>query len=1202
FTLLSTLNNNESALHNFVSRSNSQSFLSLGNFLIQYFQKNSLKNKAFFTQGLHQFLDFARKTPVLQKIYLEQRTTDWFNLIHQILLLSNFHTGNLFYQRAEQYAHKPLFYLFRDGHLIKITWSQVKEYVENIVQSLLVLSEGNKELKVAILSENCLNMAYCDLACLTHGFVDILIPANLTASEINYILNHSEAHILFVSNVNQLQKIQINNHLNKTLKYIVLFNSEGAPLNDKILDFETFLNLSKKASNFTLSELREAINLHDLATIMYTSGTTELPKGIMFSHLNIVSKRFARALALPDWGSEDIFLCYLPLYHTFGRWFELMGCVFWGSIYVFAEKPAIDTLLANMQLVKPTVFISIPKKWMQIYEKVCATINIEHASHSEIKEILHRLTGGHLKWGLSAAGYLDPDIFKFFQKYGIELMSGFGMTEATGGITMTPPFHYRENSVGKALPGIEIKLDEDGEMLIRGPYVMMGYYKSSQSFSENGWLRTGDIFARSPDGYYEILDRKKEIYKNTKGETIAPQKIENMFRDFESVKSVFLVGDHREYNTLLIYPNYESNELNLKKLDQRHLREYFSSLIVSVNKFLAPYERIVDFKIIHRDFNSRYGELTPKGTFKRKVVEQNFKKEIQDLYDKKYASIKYGQLEIRIPNWYLRKHGFTAKDFTVERSFLINKITRRQCRIKYNHRTHTVTLGYFNYKLITPCLNLGDIIVSPVLWLGNQELIDFLGKEILFTSGYKSQENSPVGLARNRTRVPFDAQQWQAFQYQDLDTDLNLEILNQVALGLFAPDRSLVQSLLKFLENQLQQSKEWHQLIHALLLRTCYFSNRLAQRHALMILIRAQKRFSIKYIFRHFLDNSPLILDKKTIEALCDLQLEQEQLQEIFAFLDEYVHDVPNQHKRIHALFQFLAHYGIRHPLWFKSVRAQLVKYILASPTPQIKHLAQQNYEWLLKGFRAWLGNNQTVAIDPDSGLEYNWQDVIVFDENVKAKNKKRLSQALTHLPVIREALFIFTKGTLLNLQDIALKGVRISHLGTHHGKSVYRLAIQTRYLGTFDIAVNLNQSLSQEEINSEILWLIHLGSDEFQEPLVEDFGGYWPEFGLWTEEFIPGETVEKFLNRLNRYEDAEWVERMQLLWPYLVWSGVAAYIDFWNRTQKQLVIADPTPANVIVPSHDYQVGSRIVSISKRKPFENILKMISNFLHYFVYN
>ena len=283
-------------------------------------------------------------------------------------------------------------------------------------------------------------------------------------------------------------------------------------------------------------------DIKDISTVMYTSGTTDDPKGIVFTQENIISKRFARALALPSFCSNDIFLCFLPLYHTFGRYFELLGSIFWGATYAFAESPYFTSLLKDFQISKPSIFISVPKRWIQLMDHA-NSISLTDDNNEKNSNGISSITGGNLKFGLSAAGYLDPDVFHFFQDNNINLMSGYGMTESTGGITMTPPDDYQPDSVGRPLPGIDTKIAEDGELLIRGSYVSSYYFsKTNNSTLKNGWFHTGDIF-KEKNGHLYIIDRKKEIYKNTRGQTISPQKIENMFQDFESVKSVFLVGD-----------------------------------------------------------------------------------------------------------------------------------------------------------------------------------------------------------------------------------------------------------------------------------------------------------------------------------------------------------------------------------------------------------------------------------------------------------------------------------------------------------------------------------------------------------------------------------------------------------------------------------------------------------------------------------
>ncbi|MDP2364561.1 MAG: AMP-binding protein, partial [Ignavibacteria bacterium] len=553
---------------------------------------------------IHNHLNLFRNSTFLQKIYDERR---WDSLIHSLIVQSSYTFDVLFNQRVNQYKKKKLFRIIKDGKTIDYSWHKTSEIVSLYRSSINhILFEIESENKiVAFLLENSLDMVMLDFACLTSGTVNAMIPANSVSEHISFILNQTKAPILFADDEKQLAKIRSIKKEIPFLKTVIMLKGNAAE--DWVISFEEFKALA--SDHIIKSDID--IRPDSLATIMYTSGTTGEPKGIMFSHTNIVYKRFCRAMAIPGISDADRYLAFLPLYHTFGRWLEMTGAIFWGAEYCFMENPSVETMIENMRLVKPTIFISIPKKWIQLYEYITTRIDVEGDDDKKIKDAVANATGGKLKWGLSAAGFLPPDIFRFLQRYGIELMSGFGMTEATGGITMTPPFQYRENSLGKALPGIEIKLGEDGEILIRGPYVMQNYFdqKLEETFDADGWLATGDVMRMDKEGFIEIIDRKKEIYKNVKGETIAPQKIENLFRDFEFVKQVFLVGDHLPFNTVLIFPDLESETSPLKKMDDQQRQEYFSTVIVTVNNFLAPFERILDFRIITRAFDDANHEL-----------------------------------------------------------------------------------------------------------------------------------------------------------------------------------------------------------------------------------------------------------------------------------------------------------------------------------------------------------------------------------------------------------------------------------------------------------------------------------------------------------------------------------------------------------------------------------------------------------------
>ena len=247
----------------------------------------------------------------------------------------------------------------------------------------------------------------------------------------------------------------------------------------------------------------------------------------------------------------------------------------------------------------------------------------------------------------------------------------------------------------------------------------------------------------------------------------------------------------------------------------------------------------------------------------------------------------------------------------------------------------------------------------------------------------------------------------------------------------------------------------------------------------------------------------------------------------------------------------------------------------------------------LVNGFRFWIGPNQKLAINRKNNTEYTWNDVIVFDELVKPELRQMLVSALINTAVIRESIFLFYDHRLIELDDIQPDGVWITFLGKNHGKSVLRILVQTKDDEAFNFAININEEHEKRFMEEEIKWLVIMGSSIHGHKFVEEFGSYWPEYNLYTEEYIPGETLHQYLER-NRSEIEENLapDRWQMRWLHFIWSGAAAYINFWWRSDKKVRIGDPSPKNLIIPEHDYASGTRLISISNRENTTGISKLL----------
>jgi len=1132
-------------------------------------------------------LDLLRR-PALQTRLVASDLPGWTRRVLDLVERSHYTVGPLFRRRTAEYGARALFEIpFRTGNRT-LSWRQTGARVEVLARGLLAMDDGAGPGTVAILTENRIEGALSDLACLTAGLPNVMVPATATEADVGFMLGHCRARTVLVSGGEQLRKVQARREGLPDLAHVVVLDAgfaAGAGLSS--LD-----GLAARAEDVPAEELERralAARIGDHASVMYTSGTTGTPKGIRFSHRNIVSKRFMRALALPEIGEQDVFLCYLPLYHTFGRFLELMGCVFWGSVYCFLESPSIDAVVAGMRRFRPTVFISVPKKWMELQGAVGRLLPLETASDEEISGAVRHVTSGSLRWGLSAAGHLDAEVFRFFQRNGVELLSGFGMTEATGGITMTPPGGYRDDSLGCALPGIELRVASDGELLVRGPYVMEGYLEPSggdPGFDGEGWFHTGDLMEQEEDGFLRLVDRKKEIYKNIKGETIAPQRVENLFRDFESVSRVFLVGDHRDYNTALLWPNPSFSLVDFKALSPEELQAYFRSLVVSVNKFLAPYERIVDFAVVDRELDAERGELTSKGTPRRKAVERAFADRIALLYRR--AQLRVGEAELTFANWLFQALGLTAQDIEVGADGLLLPSTGRKLTVR--HLGDGLTqVGSAVYAHPPGPVPLGALLTTLRLWLGNEELVALVPLE---AGARERPGRGGEGIAWVRAVGPAPpaeaADRVRAALVQEAPGPLELHEAARVLAGEDMPAAldavGLLERVLAVEEGPLAEAAR------AVLGRLAGSGPDEVRRRAFQVLALHERESRFGATLRRFLRAPGLLLDRSTRALLVEQDLSDVRLE---AFLDEAREECTRAEQgegadvRAASLLAFLEEYGAAHPTRFRRLRAFFVRTLLSGCREAVHREAARALSGLTDGFRHWLGPTIRVAVDPDTGREYRWDDVVVFEDGIPPDHRRRILSAVKETAFLREACFLFF-GQTLRLSDVPPAGVWVRPLNARASTALYRLTVQTRLQGAFDLAAAVNLGLTRQEVADELHWLVLCGEPGDREPLVADVGGYWEGPDLWSEELLPGETLERALRRQERAEGAD---RLRLLWPFVSMRALTAYVDVWNRTGRRWEVADLGPANVIVPTHDYQTGARVVSLA-RVPHAGLAAML----------
>jgi long-chain acyl-CoA synthetase len=1118
----------------------------------------------------------------------------WLGLLLPIVERADYTFGELLRAREETDA-KTVALRVLGADACEITVADLARRTRAIARGLLALSEDGPDPKVAILSENRLEAALADLACLSNGIVNFPLPANATAEQVVTMLRHCRARVLLASDDEQLAKVLPSLSGLPDLRDVVVLSRSTAERNG-LLTLEQVVEQSATFDDAARAARAATVRIGDAATVMYTSGTTGRPKGIVFTQRNIVTKRLCRGFALRDVGEGDVFLAYLPLYHTFGRWLELVGSIWWGATYVFARSTAQPSLLEDFRRVKPTVFISVPKKWLELHE--AASWEAASEDPDEVAGHLRAITGGRMRTGLSAAGYLDPAVFRAFHRAGVELHSGYGMTEATGGVTMTPAGAYVDGSVGVPLPGIECRRAEDGELLIRGPYVSPGYHDPAEDErgpDAEGWLATGDLVAIDADGHFRITGRKKEIYKNRQGQTIAPQRVEGLFRGIEAVSQAFLVGDHREYNTLLVFPSPDAVEVHGKPPEA--VREIVSSLVASANRFLAPFERVVAFQILPRALDAEHGELTLKHTFRREAVERNWKDLIDPMYEQKHLSFGLDGRFLRVPNWVLREIGVLRHEVRLEGGVL-HAGPRTLAVGPDPAAPGAVRLGDLSYSADGAVLDLGALLGLPALWVGNEGVRRWLGDEAF--ASLASRRRKGGGDLRLDGRV------WPAPPPERIGPLLEAVDRTEVSFGsihaaaeLLRAERPEARRAIAHLHAGLAAAQSEHAaLCRALLRRAADAPDEDVRRRAFRALLPYEEPQETLATIALFLDRmDALALRDEDLADLGERALTDPQVQILLAHLASDGANAPpadaSARRRLVGAMRLLSATAIAHPLYFSPVRVPLAR-LSFHDDAEIAARAGEELDRLRRGFSNWIGPNLRLAIDPRTGAEYGWRDALAFDDAIPPPARAHLLQALEDTTVVRASVFLLGKGVLLSLADLPPRSAAVSLLGRDHGKSVYRLSLQTRAHEAFDVAVNVAEDMNFGELRQEVSWLLAAGAPP---PLVETFGGYFAEWGIFTEEFIPGATVEQQVARLVRQGETR---RLKLLWPFLAWSALERHVRFWDRTGRRHALRHPGPTAFIVPSHDYHTGARLVSISDRSPCGTLEELLDRFQAAFV--
>ncbi len=584
--------------------------------------------------------------------------------------------SQLFVNTIKTYSKPSLLAAKKGGVYVPMSSGEVWDRVKSIALGLRAMGLKSGD-KLILLSENCPDWIMTDIAVQCLGAVTVPIYPTLVADQISYIIRDSDARMVVCSNRDLWSKLAtIKSDLPNVGAFIV-FEPEGVggaiPLSDVIAKGK-----AAPGGDAEFEEAAASVRPGDLASIIYTSGTTGIPKGVMITHANFVSN-LKSLRSIVEFTDKDTILSFLPLSHVLERMCTY-AWIYVGATIAYAES--IETVAQNLIEARPTIMVSVPRLFDKIYAKVIDQVLAGSGLKKKIffwalrtgkkrgaamlgnepvsgflkfqyglaqKLVFSKIlakTGGRIRFFVSGGAPLSKDIAEFFFAAGLVVIEGYGLTETSPVVACNVVERPKFGTVGKPIPGVEVRIAPDGEILTRGPNLMKGYYKKDAETREaivDGWFHTGDIGHLDDEGYLVITDRKKDLIVTAGGKNVAPQPIENLLRSNPYIVNAVVVGGSRKFISALIVPDFDRLEAYAREsgisfasrgelVGRPEIRNFVLAEVTRATPSLAPYERVKKIILLDRDFDIGMGEITPTLKVRRSVIEQKYKDLIDTLY------------------------------------------------------------------------------------------------------------------------------------------------------------------------------------------------------------------------------------------------------------------------------------------------------------------------------------------------------------------------------------------------------------------------------------------------------------------------------------------------------------------------------------------------------------------------------------------
>jgi len=577
---------------------------------------------------------------------------------------------NRLIQKAKRTPNSPAYYVRSGGSWKPTSWGTYSDEVTRAGRALIALGFEPGQT-VCILGFNRPEWAIMDIATMGAGGAPAGIYTTCSPVEVRYIVAHAEAPIILVENEEQWQKIQAERANMPKLRHVVTMKGAPKIADDMVMTWQEFMARGDEVEEKDYLDRVDSLEPHALATLIYTSGTTGPPKGVMLSHHNLAWTANC-AIEITEPTQADCSLSYLPLSHIAEQMFTLHLPITTGSRVYFAES--IDAVPENLKEVQPTIFFGVPRIWEKFHAGISSKLKGATGAKAKLvswatkvgweanktpdghKGLQYRLANklifsklkpaigmGNARVCVSGAAPIAREVLEFFASLDIIVLEVYGQSEDSGPTTFNTPTRYRFGSVGPALPGVEVRIADDDEIMVKGPNVFLGYYKEPEATAEtlsDGWLHSGDLGAFDEDGFLSITGRKKDIIITAGGKNITPKNLEAAIKNHDLVDEAVVIGDRRKYLSALITIDPElgaawaaANGVDPSAIHKSpKLRESIQAHIDELNAHFARVEQIKKFTILHRNLSIEHGELTPTLKVKRAKVNDHFTDEIEAMY------------------------------------------------------------------------------------------------------------------------------------------------------------------------------------------------------------------------------------------------------------------------------------------------------------------------------------------------------------------------------------------------------------------------------------------------------------------------------------------------------------------------------------------------------------------------------------------